>query len=157
MRRSHQTGLHLFSRMWDLCSCSVTCIFGPASLVWLWSTTFSWMASLTTFRVSCCAWFALLCRISRIRLNSNLCFLFRDCFGGGLPHSTGVVLFRPIAPRLLSCSAKNKLQLLESFQSLFTGAALSSYILSFSRIHKGLQREVQVVPPCCNLFSSICA
>lgn len=39
-------------RMWASCSCSVTYIYGPASSVWFLSTTSSWMASQTIFRVS---------------------------------------------------------------------------------------------------------
>lgn len=45
------SNVFFFLRMWDLFSCSVIFIFGPAYLVLSWWTTSSWMENVTIFRV----------------------------------------------------------------------------------------------------------
>lgn len=98
-------------RMWDSCCYSVTCTCGPASSALYSSTTSSWMASLTIFRVR---WTIKViikgdCMNSRAEslwdilhrpqlmcwfsISAVFCFsCIRHCTGGHLPHPSGSLL-----------------------------------------------------------------
>lgn len=107
----HHT-LSLSERTWDSCCYSVTCTCGPASSVLYSSTTFSWMASPTIFRVRWTikvmikvpAWIKGLSHCGTSFLvhswgadSPSLLFsaflAIRHCTGGHLSHPSGSVLF----------------------------------------------------------------
>lgn len=103
--------LPVSDRMWGSCCCSVTCTCGPASSALYWSTTSSWMASLTIFKVRWTVkviikgdcmnsraeslWDILprpqpMCWFSISAVFCSSCI--RHCTGGHLPHPPGSLL-----------------------------------------------------------------
>lgn len=107
--------LSVSERMWDSCCYSVTCTCGPASLAWYLSTTSSWTASLTTFKVR---WinhsingdymtytaeflWNILPHPDSPWVRFSVFLWHRHCPGGHLPHPSGSVLFRSFPSRLL--------------------------------------------------------